>query len=537
MIKGGIPTNHFQAVVSFPLSVFSITSGQEIFRPLAHLKLKMPSNSQTHVNGKLFSTSSLEKHVYDVICIGSGWASRPIASRAVAAGLTALIIDNDLVGGDCPFWACVPSKALLRPSEALEAAGTVGGARERLTMQHVDVQATFKRRDAFTGEWDDMKLLVPMTLETGADLLRGTAQATGEKRVAVTSKEGHRVELVAHHAVAICTGSVPIIPNIPGLQEAKPWTPREATSASSIPTHLIVLGSGAVGCEMATAYSSFGAKVTVITSSQDILSKIDEEAVRLVRKGLEARGIDFLLRTTLNKVERREDTSIVVKTSSGVEISASEILVATGRKARTDNCGLETFGIPVDGTPVEVDESLSVVGVPENWLYAVGDVNGRSPLTHMCKYQARIAANAIIRHAKGEPLMPHTPWDSISATADHLATPQVVFTQPAVAAVGLSYAQAAKNGQPVRVVKTTAATVGALLHGDTSGEGFAQWVVDTQSDKLLGMTVVGQDVTELIHAATVAIVGGLRLNQLIHAVPCFPTMSEVYLSLADAAGL
>ena len=490
--------------------------------------------------GTLFSVSSLKTDIYDVICIGSGWAGRVLAARAVKAGLTALVIDKDLIGGECPFWACVPSKALLRPSEALEAAKTVGGARERITAQTVDVQAVLQRRNMFTRGWDDDIFMVPFTLGDGMDLLRGAAKVVGEKKVAVVSKEGFTAELTARHAVAVCTGSVAAIPDISGLNEAKPWTSREATSSNKVPSHLVIMGGGVVGCEMATAYVSFGAKVTVINSSAEILSKLDHKAGEMVRKALEARGVDFLLQTRVTRVERKEDTSIVVTTSSGASIFASEILVAAGRKACTEGSGLDAFGIPVNGTPVQVDESLRVklAAGKNDWLYAVGDINGRSPLTHMCKYQGRIAANAIIRQAKGGKVPSvHTSWDALSATADHLAVPQVIFTQPAVASVGLTSAAAEKQGRSVRVIEAPAVTVGAMLHGDAFGEGWAQWVVDAESNKLLGMTVVGQDVTELIHPATVAIAGGMRLEQFFHAVPCFPTMSEVYQNLADAAGL
>ena len=499
----------------------------------------MATTPKLDVKGTLFSISSLKTRVYDVICIGSGWASRPIAARAVKAGLTALIIDNDLFGGDCPFWACVPSKALLRPSEALEAANSVGGARERITKPAaVDVKAVFERRDAFTRGWDDTKLLVPTILGTGTDLLRATGKLVGEKLVAVTSQDGETAELTTRQAVAVCTGSVPAIPNIPGLKEARPWTPREATSSKEVPAHLVVLGAGAVGCEMATVYSSLGAKVTIISSTPEILPKVDPEAGALVRKAFENHGVTVLLQTTLVSVERKDDTNIVVATSSGASVSASEILVAAGRKARTDGCGLETFGIPVDGKPLEVDDSLRVTCVPNNdWLYAVGDINGRSPLTHMCKYQGRIAANAIIAQARGDAVSAHQLWDPVSATADHVAIPQVIFTQPAVTSVGLTRTEAERQKRDVRIVEGPAVTIGALLHADGFDQGWAQWVVDRKEGKLLGMTVVGEDATELIHAATVAVVGGLRLEQLAHAVPCFPTMSEVYLNLADAAGL
>ena len=487
--------------------------------------------------GTLYSVSSLKTHAFDVICIGSGWAARPITSRVVSAGFTALIIENELVGGDCPFWACVPSKALLRPSEALEAANSVGGARERISQKTVDPVAVFERRTMITRDWDDLKLLVPLVLETGTDILRGLGKLVGEKQVKVTSSDGQTIDLTARHAVAVCTGSVPTIPEISGLREAKPWTPREATSASRVPQQLIILGTGAVGCEMATAYASFGSAVTLISSSAEILSKVDPSAGKLVRVALEARGVRVLLQTTLAQVNRDEAGKITTTTSTGESLVASEILVAAGRKPQTDNCGLETFGLPINGTAIGVDESLRVKGISGRWLYAVGDINGLAPLTHMCKYQGRIAASAILESIRKGSQSPGTEWSSSPIRADYFAIPQVVFTQPAVAAVGLTRQEAEKLGISVRSIETPAITVGALLHGDNFGEGWAQWIVDADSNKLRGMTVVGQDATELIHAATVAIVGGLRLDQLAHAVPCFPTMSEVYLNLQEAAGL
>lgn len=488
-------------------------------------------------NGTLYSVSSITAVDYDVICIGSGWAARPIAERAIKAGLTGLLVDNELMGGDCPFWACVPSKALLRPSEALHAASAVGGAREKVAVNMVDVKAVLARRDAFTRGGDDEKLLVPAILNTGTDLLRGTGKLVGEKQVEVTSRDGKVVILTARHAVAICTGSVPIIPDIKGLQDAKPWTPRNATSSSRVPGHLVILGGGAVGCEMATAYRSLGAEITLITSGVEILPKIDQKAARIVRSALEGRRVRVLRETSVTEVERKADGKIVIQTSTGSSLIASEILVATGRKPRTEGCGLETFGIPVNGYFVEVDESLRIKAVAGNWLYAVGDINGRATLTHSAKYQARIAANSILLHAKRQQEMVETAWAATSATADHLATPQVVFTQPAVASVGLTQASAKLANKAVRIIEASAASVGALLHNEAFGEAWAQWIVEEQTGKLLGMTIVGTDVTELLHPATVAIVGGMKLDQLRHAIPCFPTMSEVYLNLAAAAGL
>ena len=332
--------------------------------------------------------SSLTNHTFDVICIGSGWAGRLIAAQCTKAGLSALVIENELVGGDCPFWACVPSKALLRPYEALSGAQAVGGARERVAADaKVDVEAVFKHRDEVAMRWDDTKMLVPLVESSKAELVRGTGKITGPKKVRVDAHEGGSIDLEARHAVAVCTGSTPLIPDVPGLREAKPWTSREATSADQAPKHLVILGAGVVGCEMATAYVGFGSAVTLVSSSPEILPKIDPEAGKIVRENLASRGVKFHLGTNAVSVKRTSPDAVDVRLSDGTWIAASEILVAAGRRAQTSGIGLEAFALPTDGEPLPVDESLCVDSVPGRWLYAAGDVNGRAPLTHMCKYQ------------------------------------------------------------------------------------------------------------------------------------------------------
>lgn len=499
----------------------------------------MPPIDSINLHPQTHLLSSLQSRTYDVICLGSGWAGRLLAARACRGGLTALVVESELVGGDCPFWACVPSKAILRPSEALDTAKLVGGAKERVVRgKGVDVEAVWKRRDFFTAGWDDTKLLVPMVEQSGAELVRGMGKIVGIKKVRIEAENQQPVELEARQAVAVCTGSEVVFPNVPGLAEAKPWTPREATSASVVPDHLVIIGGGAVGCEMATAYSSFGAEVTVVSASEEILPRFDTNAGKMVRENLVSRGVVFHMSTTVATVKRTSDGRVQVTLANGKVISAAELLVAAGRKPRTGDVGLEVLGLPTNGTPIDVDESLCVKSVPGNWLYAVGDVNGRALLTHMCKYQGRIAGNAIVARAKGWPDrgQDRTAWDNISATADHVAVPQVVFTDPIVASTGFTLAAAKAAGLSVREVAVQLTTVGSMLHTDKQG-GWAQWIVDTATNKLVGATFVGRDVTDLLHASTVAIVGGVPLQRLMHAVPSFPTMSEVYLNLVDAAGL
>ncbi|CAF9921658.1 MAG: hypothetical protein GOMPHAMPRED_002353 [Gomphillus americanus] len=477
------------------------------------------------------NTSDLQNGSYDVLCIGSGWAGRSLAAKVAREGLTALVVDEDLIGGECPFYACIPSKALLRSSEALDAAFAVDGAKQRITNPKVDVAAVFQRRDMLVSNYDDNQVLVPMVLKSGVDLLRGRGKLAGEKKVEVTSADGKSIILEARTAVALCTGSSPKIPDIPGLAQCNPWSPRDATGAKHAPETLLILGAGVAGCEMATAYTHFGTKVILVGSSDRILPKVEKKAGDIVKQALQNQHVEVLPETKLTNVERVDSDTINVKTSTGQSFQVSQILVAAGRHANTKGIGLEAVNLPGDGSLINVDDSLLVQGVPGKWLYALGDINGRAPLTHMCKYHGRIAASAILKNLGKEAPLAHS-----AAIADHHATPSVVFTWPQVATVGLTQDEAARKGIKAKFIESSLFTVGSLIHGIPPDEGWASWVIDEESQRLLGMTLVGRDVGEIIHAATVAIVGGLTLQQLAHAIPSFPTISEVFLNLLESAG-
>lgn len=398
----------------------------EMSRPSEKIKLH-PSNH---------TPSDLKRTVFDVICIGSGWAGRLLAARIVKSGYTPVIVEQELVGGDCPFWACVPSKVLLRSTEALEGAKGVGGARERVdvsTDEGVDVGKVFSRRDTFTAGWDDGNVLVPMVKSAGVAIVRGKGRLRGVKRVQVEPYQGRAiVELIANLAVVLCTGSEPIVPDIPGLLEADPWTPRDATSASYVPKHLLILGGGAVGCEMATAYANFGAEVTLVSSSPELLPSVDPKAGKIVRDAMAAVKIDVRVGTKVTRFSvglRRQLLWNCPQESRSLHLSYCLLLAA---RQRLDDLGLETVGCHPEARFLAVDESLCVNIPGKPWLYAAGDVNGRALLTHTSKYHARIAANAILMRATGY-LDISQQWSNTSATADKLAAPQVVFTNPIVA--------------------------------------------------------------------------------------------------------
>jgi dihydrolipoamide dehydrogenase len=462
---------------------------------------------------------------YDVVVLGAGSTGENVADIAVRGGLTAVLVESELVGGECSYWACMPSKALLRGTEALAEARAVDGAQQAVTGEQ-DVPATLARRDGFTSHWDDSGQ-VKWVHGAGIELLRGTGRLDGERVVVITGADGVQTRLTARHAVAVCTGSTAAIPPIDGLRDVEPWTPREATSAKEVPGRLLIVGGGVVGCELATAWRGLGAEVTLVEHGDRLLPPLEPAAGQAVAESLRELGVDVRLGTDVTAA-RREDGEVVLTTDDG-ELRGDEVLIATGRQARTTDLGVDTVGLE-PGRYLQVDDTLQVVGVP--WLYGVGDVNGRTLLTHMGKYQARQAGAAIVARARGEQV-DTSDWSPFVATADHAATPSVVFTTPQVASVGLTVAEAEDAGRPYRVVEYALGDVaGASLFAD-GYTGTAIAVVDTDREVLLGMTFVGPAVAELLQAATIAVVGEVPISRLWHAVPAYPTMNEIWLRLLE----
>lgn len=465
----------------------------------------------------------MTESTYDLIVIGAGAVGENIADRAVRGGLSALLIESELVGGECSYWACMPSKVLLRAGIVLRAAKAVGGAREAVTGE-LDVAATLARRDSFTHHWDDSGQ-VEWVEGAGIALVRGHARITGEKRVTV----GGTV-YTARHAVAVSVGSDPLLPDVPGLADVSPWTSRDATSAKVAPKRLAIIGGGVVGVEMATAYASFGTEVTVIART-GLLGNLEPFAGEIVTTSLEGLGVAVRLGVSTASA-RRDADGVTLTLDDGSTVVADEVLVATGRVPRTGDLGLENVGL-TPGDWLDVDDTMLVRG--SDWLYACGDVNHRALLTHQGKYQARAAGDVIAARALGTGVHDNR-FGAHAATADHEMVPQVTFTDPEVASVGLTAAAAEKAGHDIRVVDYDLGSVaGASVHAD-GYRGKARMVVDEKRKVILGVTFVGQDVSELLHAATVAIVGEVPIERLWHAVPAYPTMNEVWLRLLEAYG-
>ncbi len=465
---------------------------------------------------------------YDVIVIGAGAVGENVADRTRQGGLSTVIVEAELVGGECSYWACMPSKGLLRSAAALRMARDLDGAKQAITGD-LDIAGVLRRRDRITHDWDDGSQ-VSWLEGAGIDLVRGHAEFTGVKRVRVTAEDGTVTELVARHAVAVATGSASLLPDIPGLREIDPWTSRDATSAQAIPASLAVIGGGVVAAEMATAYAGFGTKVTLLVRSK-LLENVEPFAAELVEASLEKLGVTVRKGVEVTAAHRTEKNAVLAL-SDGGRVVAEEVLVAIGRTPRTTDLGLESIGFQ-SGAWLGVDDTLLVKGT--DWLYAVGDVNHRALLTHQGKYQARAAGDVIAARAKGLPV-DDAPWGAHVATADHDHVPQVTFTDPEVASVGLTEAAARSRGLSIRVLDYDLSWIaGATTYADHY-EGMARAVVDEDRGVLVGATFVGPDVAELLHAATVAIVGEVPIDRLWHAVPPYPTVSEVWLRWMEEYG-
>ncbi|UDM14893.1 NAD(P)/FAD-dependent oxidoreductase [Clavibacter michiganensis subsp. michiganensis] len=470
---------------------------------------------------------------YDLIVIGAGPVGENVADRAKQGGLSVLVVESELVGGECSYWACMPSKALLRSGSALRAARAVAGSKEAVTGE-LDVAAVLKRRDSFTSSWDDQGQ-VSWLEGIGIDLARGHGRISGPRRVTVTAPDGSVTEHEAAHAVVVSTGTAALLPDIPGLAESQPWTSREATSVEVVPTSIVVIGGGVVAAEMATAFASLGSAVTLVARS-GLLSGQEPFAGELVGDSLRDMGVDVRLGGSPSRVTRDGD-EVPGEFSVGSAVTAAEVLVATGRTPRTEDLGLDAVGLEA-GAYLDVDDTMLVTGdvnAETPWLYAVGDVNHRALLTHQGKYQARAAGEVIAARATGG-TVDDAPWGVHVATADHRAVPQVTFTDPEVASVGLTAKAAEEAGIRTRVVDYDLGSVaGSSLHADGYA-GKARMVVDEDRGVIVGVTFVGQDVAELLHSATIAVVGEVPVTRLWHAVPSYPTISEVWLRLLETYG-
>ncbi len=449
---------------------------------------------------------------FDVVVIGAGPAGEVAAGRLADAGLDVALCERELVGGECSFWACMPSKALVRPAELIGEAGRVPGV--ELASDSPTPEKVLARRDEVIHDLDDSAML-PWLDDRGIELFRSEARLDGERRVIA----GDDV-LTARKAVIVATGTSASLPPIPGLAEAEPWTNREATTAKEVPESLIVIGGGPVGCELSQAWQSLGAQVVLLELAPRLVPSEEEFASKELEEALAKAGVDVRTGVEITNAAG-ENERVHVTFADGETIEAERLMVAAGRKPHTAGIGLDTVGL-TEGEWIEVDDQLRAGGL--EWLYAIGDVNKRSLLTHSGKYQARVACETILgRDAK--------------ATSDLEGPPRVTFTDPQIAAVGLTADMAAEAGIDADTVDvSTSGNAGASFHGRNT-PGTSRLVIDKKRRVVVGATFVGYQTAELLHSATIAIAGEVPVDKLVEAIPAFPTRTEIWLRLLEKYGL
>jgi pyruvate/2-oxoglutarate dehydrogenase complex dihydrolipoamide dehydrogenase (E3) component len=449
---------------------------------------------------------------YDAIVLGAGPAGEVAAGKLADAGWKVAIVEKDLVGGECSYYACMPSKALLRPADVLAEGKRIPGVPVADDAE-LEPGAILARRDAAIHDLDDSGQM-PWLEEREIDLFRGSGHFVDAGRIAVGDET-----LSAGRAVIVATGSGAAMPPIDGLDTVRAWNNRDATTAKRVPTSMVVLGGGPVGSELAQAWASLGTKVRLVDAKPHLLGREEPFAGEEVAAALRDRfGVDVRLGAEVASV-RPGGAGVIVELRDGGAVEGEEILVAVGRKPHTDDLGLEAIGIePDEGGFIEVDDRMRVGG--DDRLFAIGDVNGRGLFTHVGKYQAWIVAQNLLGHEVG-------------AIAEGIGAPRVTFTDPQVAAVGKTLAAAEKAGIDARAIDVpTDGSPGASFQGKGTG-GISRLVVDQAAGTIVGATFTGFETADFLHAATIATVAEVPLARLRHAITAYPTRSDVWLKLLE----
>jgi pyruvate/2-oxoglutarate dehydrogenase complex dihydrolipoamide dehydrogenase (E3) component len=461
---------------------------------------------------------------FDVVVLGGGVGGVAAVRKLASRGLSAALVEDRLVGGECHYWGCNPSKTLLRPIEVFNLAKAVPGVRETISVEGPDVAAVFAKRDAIIEHLSDQDRTASLR-QAGIAVFHGFGRLSGERTVRAAYAWGDTTEatLTARHAVVLATGTRPNVPEIPGLSQARPWTNRDLTTMTHVPPRTLVVGGGPVAVEFATILTGLGSTVTLLVRANTLLRDCEPEARELVAQSLQSKGVTIHFETELSAVARPVAGGPVAATFQRQTIEVDEVVMATGRRTNTDNLGLETLGLPVGGI-VSVNDHLQAVGVTGGWLYALGDTTGRARLSHISTYHGRVVADIIAARAAGREVSEN---ELIARDAGNLA--QVIYTEPQVVRVGRNESQAQAEGFAVRT--RTAHYPGAVAFLALYRDGFQGWaklVINAETNTLLGATFVGPQFSELVQAATLAIVAKVPVNLLRHVIAPHPTVNQVW---------
>lgn len=435
----------------------------------------------------------------DVVVIGMGVGGEELAGQLAEAGLKVVGIEKELVGGECPYWACVPTKMMVRAANLLAEAQRIPGMAGQASVTADWAPVALRIRKEATDYWDD-RVAVERFEKKGGQFVRGTARVVAPHAVEVNS-----TTYEAARGVVIATGSSPSIPRIPGLETVEYWTNRQAVKVEHLPASLLVLGGGPVGLELAQAFARFGVKVTVIEAAPGLLPLEEPEAGQTIATVFRREAIEVLVGAKVISVEAR-GSLICARTESGHEVQGERLLVATGRSANVKGVGLEAIGIDTGVKALQVDDHLRV----KDGVWAVGDVTGKGLFTHVALYQAGIATADIL--GKSLP------------AADYESMPRVTFTDPEVGSSGLTEAAARKRGVKVRTgTSKTSSSARGWIHGP-GNDGFIKLIEETDRGVLVGATAVGPiggDLLSMLELAIAMKVPVERLRRLIYAYPAF----------------